>query len=85
MRRSIEQGMLEERITNLKRMHNVMTRMNDEEVYMAWINYMPDEPSDDDINFIAQNDEDYDEIVRIFVRLVWKYGHEGILKRSDAE
>ena len=82
MNRAIASGKLEERITNLKRMHNVMTRMNDEEVYMVWIDYMPDEPSEDDIRDIAEDDEQYDDIVRMFVKLVYKYGHEGILKKG---
>ena len=75
-----QKNMIDERIRNLERMHDVMTRMNDEEVYMAWIEWMPDEPSADDIRDVAEDDEMYADCVRVFTRLVWMSGHEGILK-----
>ena len=59
------------RMVTLKRMHEVMQNINDESYYMDWITMgVPDEPCDEDFEYIAENDEEYEDCVRIFVSLV---------------
>ena len=58
------------RIKQLKAMHELMMLANDEDIYMAWIYTMPDEPSEDDFNYIAENEEAYNECFDEFVRLI---------------
>ena len=56
----------------LKAMHEVIKEANNEEIYMVWIYTVPDCPSDDDFEFIAEDDESYNEVVDLFIRLVSK-------------
>lgn len=58
------------RIKQLKAMHELMTLANDEDIYMAWIYTMPDEPSEEDFEDIAEDDEMYNECFDAFVRLI---------------
>ena len=71
---------MKQRLKNLKRMHKIMTHMNNEEAYLAWITYVPDEASDDDLKDIAEDVDDYDEVVTLFIKLISVYGSDGILK-----
>ncbi|MBP5565052.1 MAG: hypothetical protein J6X45_04960 [Lachnospiraceae bacterium] len=73
---------MKQRLKNLKRMHDTMTRMNNEEAYAVWITYVPDEPSEDDLKDIAEDVDDYDECVTLFVKLVYSYGSDGILEKK---
>lgn len=69
------------RIEILKRMQNVACRMNLECAYEYWSMYgIPDEPSEDDYVDIADDDEQYEEIAQIFVNMIYRYAHYGILK-----
>ena len=65
----------EARINQLKAMHNLMLLANDETIYMIWILYMPDEPTDDDFIDIASNDYQYNECFDKFVKLIAKEGN----------
>lgn len=59
------------RAAQLKAMHQVMINANDEEIYMAWISgNVPDCPSDDDFECIAEDDDTYNETCDLFVKLV---------------
>lgn len=58
------------RIEQLKAMHELMRNANDEEIYMAWIYIVPDEPSDEDFEYIALDDELYNECFDEFIRLI---------------
>ena len=76
---------MEERIENrkkiLRRMENIATRMNIEDAYDYWSAYgIPDEPSEDDIKDIAEDDDNYEDIVYAFVSMIYHYGQFGILK-----
>ena len=63
----------EMRIAQLKAMHEVMIHSNDERIYMIWVrNAVPDCPSEDDFEFIAENDDSYNETCDSFARLVSK-------------
>lgn len=66
---------LNARIAQLKSMHNLMCEANDESIYMTWICWMPDCPSDDDFIFVALNDEQYNECFDLFVKLIAKNGN----------
>lgn len=61
----------EVRIKQLKAMHELMTLANDEEIYMAWITLgVPDCPMEDDFEYIAEDDESYNETCDLFARLI---------------
>ena len=67
---------LKMRTDQLKAMHNVMCESNSESIYMSWITCgVPDCPQDDDFEFIAEDDERYNEKVDLFVELVAKKGY----------
>lgn len=66
---------LDARMSQLKAMHDLMCEANDEYIYMAWINLMPDCPSMEDIKYIAIKDESYNECFDLFVKLIAKSGN----------
>ena len=72
---SISKHTMESRINQLKAMDDLMCEANDEYIYITWINYMPDCPSDDDFFWIALDDEGYNECFDAFVRLIAKDGN----------
>jgi len=55
-----------ERFEIVKAMHEIIRCMNNEEAYMDWINTVPDEPSNDDFEYIAGNDELFAETCTAF-------------------
>ena len=64
------------RINQLKAMHSMMCEANDENIYMSWISVgVPDCPSDEDFEFIAMSDEQYNECFDVFVKLIAKSGN----------
>lgn len=64
------------RMSQLKAMHEVMINANDENIYMSWITCgVPDCPSDDDYEFIAEDDENYNEAVDLFIKLIQRKGY----------
>lgn len=55
------------RINQLKIMDEFIHSVNDEELMEDWLSYgVPDEASEDDYRFIAENDDLYMDCVRIF-------------------
>ena len=38
---------------------------------------MPDEATEDDLKDIAEDVDDYDEVVDLFIRIIYKYGSDG--------
>ena len=59
------------RIGFLKDMHNYIIDMGDEDIYEIWIEEgVPDEPNDEDFEFIASNDDDWREVCELFGKLV---------------
>jgi len=60
----------EARIAQLKAMHELMRNANDEMIYGSWIYTMPDEPSEEDFESIAIDDEQYNECFDKFVKLI---------------
>ena len=73
---TISSWKLEARMSQLKAMHELMRNANDEEIYMTWIvTGVPDEPSEDDFNYIACDDELYNECFALFVELIKDTGN----------
>lgn len=62
------------RMEQLELMHRLMMKAN-ENLYMRWITIgPPDDPSEDDFEFIAENDERYNKCCDLFIELVSKTG-----------
>ena len=60
------------RIRKLKAMHEMVLNIDDENYYMTWIYTVPDEPSDNDFEDIAENIEMYNEVETLFKKLIVK-------------
>lgn len=55
----------------LKEMNTYIIEMGDEEIWMDWITLgVPDEPSEDDYEFIAENDDEWNDVCGLFGKLV---------------
>lgn len=68
-----------ERIEILKNMHNIMMHMNNEEAYFDWVELgVPDYPSEEDYEYIAENNDDFNESFKWFVRCIGKYWEDGL-------
>jgi len=58
------------RIKMLKEMNKYIIEMGDEEIWMDWITLgVPDEPSEDDYEFIAENDNEWNDVCNLFGKL----------------
>ena len=64
---------IKSRVDLLKKLHEIMMNMNDEDCYFTWILIVPDEPSDDDFEFIASDDKEFEEVLNLFERLFHEY------------
>lgn len=54
----------------LKEMNAYIIEMGDEEIWMDWITLgVPDAPSEDDYDFIAENDDEWNDVCGLFGRL----------------
>lgn len=63
-------------------MHQVMLSMNNEDAYYEWIYTMPDEPTEEDFEYYAENA--YGEIIEEFCHILLKYSGPG-LYNADME
>lgn len=63
------------RVAQLKAMHELMINANDEGIYMTWIYRMPDEPMEEDFEYIAESDDEYNACFDLFVKLIAKEGN----------
>lgn len=62
---------IQERVEILKAMHTLMQHASNENIYWHWVTLgPPDEPDDDDFEYIAEDNENYNEVIDLFVRLV---------------
>ena len=62
---------IELRVIQLKAMDDFMHSVNNEELIDEWLTYgVPDEASNDDYYSIAEDDELYNDCVKIFIRTV---------------
>jgi hypothetical protein len=65
------------RIAVLREMDEVIRYMNDEEAMEPWLMCgVPDEASVEDYEFIAENHEEFIDVVKLFARLVSRYAEE---------
>ena len=72
-----KQHIMERRITVLKAMDEAVRGMNDEYAMDSWLMVgVPDEASEEDYEFIAENHEEYMDIAKLFARIVTKYAKE---------
>ena len=62
------------RADQLEAMHKVICLANDEGIYLTWILLVPDEPSREDFEDMAENPATYNEVCDLFKRLVNKPG-----------
>lgn len=68
---------LESRVEALKVCHNEIIGLGDEEAYEWWIAMgVPDEPSKSDFEWIAKNDEEYEETLQLYKKIMYEYGGE---------
>lgn len=66
---------LESRVAALELCHNEIIDLGDEEAYEWWIAMgVPDEPSKDDLEYIAKNDKEYEETLQLYKKIVHEYG-----------
>lgn len=66
--------MKQARIEILKQMNQYIIDLGDEEVWMSWITLgVPDEPSEDDYEFIASNEDEWYDTVKFFAHLTKEY------------
>ena len=66
----------EARMAQVRAMHEIMCNANDENIYMTWIiSGCPDCASEEDIEYIAMDDESYEETFDLFVKLIRKKGN----------
>lgn len=71
----ISEDILNVRILQLKAMNQLMRNANDETITETWLMLgVPDGSSEDDFFSIALQDEDYNEIFDLFVKLIAKKG-----------
>lgn len=67
---------LESRVGLLKRLHDIMMNMNDEDCYFRWITWVPDEPTEEDFRSIAEDDEEFHDVLDFFSMLFNTYKDE---------
>ena len=69
---------VQERFEALKSMNTIIKSMNDESAYNAWIYIIPDGADDDELQEIAEeDDETFDDAVHAFIEIMnkrLKYG-----------
>lgn len=64
---------LNERTNLLIKLHSIMICMNDENAYMEWIEMVPDQPTREDFEDIAQDNEFFNEILEDFIKIFNEY------------
>ena len=68
-----------EKFEALRSMNTIIKSMNDESAYNAWIYIIPDGADDDELQDIAEEDEDsFKDACNLFAKLVRKYMKYGL-------
>lgn len=65
--------LIKSRFILLQKLHSIIKNMNDENAYLSWIYFVPDEPSEQDFLDIAEDDDSFEEVCKQFVILFNKY------------
>ena len=70
---------IEERIADLKAMDRIIRACNNENIFYAWIAYswVPDEASDEDFEFVAEDDDRWAEQCNTFGRYITRALNDG--------
>ena len=71
------------RLRNVMLMHQTMIDMNNENAYMSWIYRMPDQPTINDFDDFASDEEEYIELYLYFAKLLKRYIKDGLFKPSE--
>ena len=70
----MKSSMLKVRKDLLKQMHEyVRLHIDDEEAYMDWIIFVPDEPDEEDFENLAEDEELWKCCCRLFGKLIKRY------------
>ena len=66
---------LDMRIATLSQCHEEIIDLGDEEAYEWWIAMgVPDCPSRNDYKYIAENDEEYEDTLKLYKKIMYEYG-----------
>lgn len=71
---------LQERTKAIKAMNFLINSLMDEDAYMRWISIVPDEVTDEDLEFIASDEENdlFKDATLLFIKLMKEYGDSGL-------
>ena len=65
-----------DRIYLMKAMHTIVCALNNEDAYYEWINLVPDEASNEDLEDIAQDDWLFKDACETFRRIMNEYADD---------
>ena len=67
-------------------MHKIMQKMNNERAYYFWIvNGVPDGANEDDYEYIASDENEYKNAIKLFNQIFKRYAKDGLYKPSSEE
>ena len=69
---------LKARIEVVKAMSTIVTCINNLNAYMKWIYIVPDRATEDDFEFIAEDEEEFESAVRAFGIIAKEYLDSGL-------
>lgn len=73
------------RIKLLEAMNEIIIAINDESAYERWIYVVPDGASHEDFVDIAEDDDVYRDVCKLFRKLLSSYGKSGFYVTLDNE
>lgn len=62
-------------------MNEYVKCMNDENAYMAWIMIVPDEVTEEDLQDIAEDDKQFNDVCILFGKLIKAFGDDLWVKK----
>ena len=66
----------------IKTMNTIIYSMNNEDAWLDWINVVPDQADDNDLDDIANDDELMNIACRLFTQIISEYGNDGYYIKS---
>lgn len=64
------------RMNLLGGMHSyIQFHVDDETAYDSWIKWVPDEPTEEDLQSIAENDELFNQVCAVFGSILMDFGY----------
>jgi len=79
---SIVHDIIRSRVNVLKAMDSAVRNMNHEDAFDFWIIDVPDEASEDDFLYIAQDTEEYTRVVHRYAVIMIDYGKYDLPKEK---